>query len=278
MNTKFAVGAAVAGAFALGALVVAYSSAQQSAAPEEQTHSKPQPHVSTSFSELQEDEIREIIRSYLMTNPEVIIDAVNEYSARERQRQATLAKDAAAANLADLIDEKTSFIAGKNPAKAKIAVVEMYDYHCSFCKRMLPLIQELTEQNDDLIVVFRDLPILRDESDFAAAMSLAARDQGKAVEFHFELMNASGILTKPRIEELAKKIGLDVAKLEKTAKQAKVDAAIAKNRELAAQIGAEGTPMFIVAALDGSYVEVVDGARPQVLVETIEAARKAVKK
>ena len=47
--------------------------------------SAPKDRVSTSFSELEEEEIGEIVRAYLLENPEVIIEAVNEYSARERQ-------------------------------------------------------------------------------------------------------------------------------------------------------------------------------------------------
>ena len=80
LNAKFAIGAAIAGAFVLGTLVVGFSSAQ----PEENISKAPAERASSSFSELEQEEIGELVRAYLMENPEVIIEAVNAYSAQQR--------------------------------------------------------------------------------------------------------------------------------------------------------------------------------------------------
>lgn len=273
MNVKFAIGAALAGAFALGAMLVAYSSGQEQSAQSK----APPKQASASFSEPEEEDIRRIIYDYLMENPEVIIEAVNAYSARERELARTHAKETAAANLSALLNPDHGFIAGKDPDKAKVAVIEMFDYHCSFCKRAAPLIKQTIETDKNVKIVFRELPILREESDYAAEMSLASREQGKFLDFHFAMMGASGVLTKERVQSFAKQQGLDVAKLEKARQNSEISAAIIEDHEIAAEMGVEGTPMFIIATLDGSYVDIVDGFKPQELLQKIAEAKRAAK-
>lgn len=276
--SKPAIFVALIGAFLLGVLAVAYSSAQDGAAQSETSQSiAPKERVSTSFSDLEEEEIGEIVRAYLMENPQVIIEAVNEYSKRERLAAETRARVAATNNLDALLNPENGYVAGKNPAKAKVAVIELFDYHCSFCKRATELVQGLAERDADVKVVFRELPILRDESDYAAEISLAAREQGKFLDLHFAMMDASGILTKERIHAIAEKEGLDVAKLKAAVKDDKIPEAIYESHELAAQMGVEGTPAFIIASVDGAYVEVVNGFRPEEVLARVKEAKQAAR-
>ncbi|NOX93937.1 MAG: thioredoxin domain-containing protein [Alphaproteobacteria bacterium] len=272
-KTKAAIGASLMGAFALGAIVVAFSSAQEQST----TSQAPKASITTSFSGLEEEEIGDIIRAYLMENPEVIIEAVNAYSRREQLAAESRASDGAKANLAALVNPENGFIAGKNPSRAKVTVIEMYDYHCTFCKRATGIIKEIADQDADVKVVFRELPILKEESNYAAEASLAAREQGKFLDFHFAMMKAKGTLTKQRVHEIAKKQGIDVAKLERTAGARRTSDAIIETHEIAREMGVDGTPAFIVATTDGSYVEVVTGFRPDELRERIAEAKKAAK-
>ncbi len=273
MNTKLAIGAALGGAVILGATIAGWSAAQ-SGGKDQSSATKPGDAV---FSELEEEEIGEIIRAYLLENPEVIIEAVNAYSARERLAAQEHAKASARENLTALLDEKTAYVAGADPSKAKVAVVELFDYHCSFCKRAADNVKKLAESDKDVKVIFRELPILRQESELAAEMALAAREQGKFLDFHFAMMNSGGVLTPERIEAIAKEQGLNVAALKTAAKDKSIAAAISENHRLADQMRTDGTPTFIVASLDGSYVDVLEGYRPDVLAEMVEAAKKAAK-
>ena len=267
LNAKIAVGAALAGAFVLGASVIGLSSASSDGDRKSKT--------GASFSESQEQEIGEIIRAYLMENPEVIIEAVNAYSERERIAAAEQNRLAALSNLDRLLDPATAYIHGKDASKAKVAVIEMFDYHCGFCKRAVGLMRDMTEDDEDVKVVFRELPILRPESELAAEMALAAREQGKFIDFHFALMESSGVLTEARIKDIAREQGLDVARLEAAAKRPEIDVAISANRELAQELGVDGTPAFIIASLDGEYLEIVTGFRADDVLSHIEEAKKA---
>lgn len=262
LNAKLAIGAALCGAFILGATVIGLSSASPDSA-------------NPSFSDSQEEEIGEIIRAYLMENPEVIIEAVNAYSERERVAAVEQSRIAARNNLDRLLDAETAYISGKDTAKAKVAVIELFDYHCGFCKRAVGLVRDMTEEDEAVKVVFRELPILRPESELAAEMALAAREQGKFLELHFAMMEAPGVLTKERIKTIAEAQGVDFAKLEAAAATPQISAAIEANRVLAEDLGVDGTPAFIVASLNGDYVEIINGFRAEAVLESIAEAKKA---
>ncbi|MEO1136029.1 MAG: DsbA family protein [Pseudomonadota bacterium] len=268
LKTKSAIGAALAGAFLLGAIVVGYSAAQpKSTAPAHK--------AGGSFNELQEEEIGQIIRDYLMENPEVIIEAVNAYSAEQRLAEVERSKAAAANNLPRLLDASTAYVAGKSPDKAKVAVIEMYDYHCGYCKRAAGLVRELAKDDAEVKVVFRELPILREESDYAAEMALAAKEQGKFLDFHFALLEASGVLTKDRVHSIAEKHGLNVEKMIASIEDGAIPNMIETNYQMAQELGVDGTPAFIIASLNGDYIDVVAGFDPNMIQAKIDEAKQA---
>jgi protein-disulfide isomerase len=270
LNAKLAIGAALAGAFALGALAVGFSAAQPKGDAEETMSHAPKQKVTTSFSELQEEEIGELVRSYLMDNPEVIIDAVNKYSSEQQIAEVQQL-------LPLLLDPETAYVGGKNPDKAKIAVIELYDYHCGYCKRAAGLVKNLVKNDADVRIVLRELPILREESGYAAEMALAARDQGKFLDLHFDMLDASGVLTKERVDDMARKHGLDVAKMNAAIDSGAIADIIDGNHRLASQMRIDGTPAFIIASLDGSYLEMVNGFNEDAVKARIAEAKAAAR-
>src|SRR3546814_8545962 len=86
--------------------------------------------------------------------------------------------------------------------------------------RSLPDIDRLLSEDKELKVVYRELPILSDESGQAAKASLYAAKQGKYGRFHRALYGA-GQLSKESIEAAAKQAGLDPATV-KAAQSAKI--------------------------------------------------------
>lgn len=145
-KAKYGIGAALLGAFILGGVtVVNLSTAQPSAATGAAQPPAPEARapLETSFSDLQEEEIRALVYDYLMTNPEVIIESVNEYSRRQQMAAQDRAVDGARENLARLLDPKHGYVAGAKDGKAKVAVIELFDYHCGFCKRAAPLVKSI---------------------------------------------------------------------------------------------------------------------------------------
>lgn len=252
MKSKLLIGAALAGAALFGAIAVNIVSAQQS---------KP---ASSGDRKAIEAIVREVIRD----NPEIVVDALNAYAERE-------ASEAAAAALPALLKEDTGFVAGKNPAAAKVAVIELFDYHCGYCKRASGLVRDLASNDPAVKVILRDLPILRKESDLAARYALAAREQGKYLDYHFALLAQSGVLTEERLIEVANSVGLDAARLKKDSASATLNAAIESNVEAAQRMRLDGTPSFIVTSLDGDFMRVIPGLDEEAVREAVAEAKKA---
>ena len=260
MNNKLAIGAALAGAVALGVTIVSFSNANNAGE-----------RSSGAFSEKDEAEIRRIVEDFLMENPKVIIDAVNKYAEQDRAQRAAQAEEATRELLPTLASAEAAFTAG--PAEAKVTVIEFFDYHCGFCKRANGFVRDLTKDDSDVKMVFRELPIIRKDSELAAKYALAARSQEKYLQYHFALMDAPGILSEERLIDIAKKTGLDTKALQADANSPDIDLDVAMNLDLGQEISVDGTPHWIVASADGSYVESISGFRPEDITAAIERAR-----
>lgn len=272
MKKQLAIGAALAAAVALGATIAAFGNAQSSKPGADNRA------PSAVFASSEEDEIRAIVREYLLEHPEVIIESLQAYDTRQREAADVKARETARQNLPTLLSDEGGYTVGADPAKAKVAVIELFDYHCTYCKHAMGLVQDLTRKDAAVKVVFREFPILREESEFAAKAALAARAQGKYADMHFAMMGASGVLDKKRIREIAEKNGVDYAALEKAAQDPAIDKALDETHRIAAEMGVEGTPAFIIASIDGGYIEVVPGYSEQHVKAAIDEAKKAAKK
>jgi len=211
--------------------------------------------------------IAQIVRDTIREDPSIIVEALNLYSENH-------VKDTIKRYLPEFLSEKSGYIAGKNPDAAKVAVIEFFDYHCGFCKRSADFVRELTKNDAAVKVAFREFPILREESDTASRYALAAREQGKYSDLHFAMLNETGVVTEERIQDIAAKVGLDVKKLEADSKNPEYSSIIAGDRQAAQELGIDGTPTFIVTSLDGSFVEIIPGYRPDDVKAAIAAAKK----
>ena len=272
MKKKITIGLSLVGAAIFGATIVGWSTAKQDTKPSDSAKS-----ASVHFSKLQTDEIRDIVRAYILENPDVLIESVNSYSEQQRNAAEVQAKVQAKANLTALLDPSTGFVAAKSPDDAKVAVIELFDYHCGYCKKATGYVSKLATTDKDVKVVFRELPILRPESEYAAEIALAARNQGKFLDMHFAMMDAKGTLTPDRVKEIATTHKVDVDKLLSDRQSDEVVSAIRENHRIASAMQANGTPTFIVATLDGSYVEVLQGYSEEALKAHVADAKKAAK-
>lgn len=221
--------------------------------------------------------IEQIIREYLVENPQVVIDALDRYNELEALRAEAEAMAGLDVHLDTLISGVDAFADGAPASEAKVYVIELFDYHCGFCKQATDYVYDLLAEEEDVRVVFRELPILREESDYAAMAALAARDQDKYRELHFAMMNASGILTKERIARIAADAGIDVEALTAAIDGSGYDGVLARTRDIAIDMGVTGTPAFVVASADGSYSRMISGWQPETLSQSIDEARKVAR-
>lgn len=221
------------------------------------------------MSAAEKAEFGAFIREYLLDNPEVLVEAMEVLQGREQAAQQERARAAIAAHRDRFQAGPTTYAAG--PENASATVVEFFDYRCGYCRRALPVLQELIQEDGDLRVVFLEFPILSEESVVAARAAMASlkQDRDKYLEFHSALMNARGSLSEPAVLAIAADLGFDTEKLKADMAAPEIERALAENQQLAQLLGVNGTPAFVIGD------SLVPGAVPKAQLEALIAeARK----
>jgi len=194
-------------------------------------------------------EIEEIVRSYLLEHPEVIMEAVGVL--QERAERAAIEKNRKAIleNRDALVNDPLSIVIG-NP-KGDVTLVEFYDYRCPYCREMHEKVERLIASDPNLRVVLKQYPIKDYPGEvpvslIAARMALAAAKQGKFLALHDALFRAEPPLDEKRVFAIAAKAGIDVAKLKADMNGPGVTQHVRETLGLADALGINGTPTFVI--------------------------------
>jgi protein-disulfide isomerase len=189
-------------------------------------------------------ELGKSIRAYLLANPEVLVDAMQELERKQDSQRDAVAQKAIRQYEAELLRDAETPIGG-NPA-GDVTIVEFNDYQCPYCKRAYQAVKSVVGADGKVKIVYKDLPILGEPSRIASLAALASVKQGKHQPLHNALMEFSGKLDRARILEIAASVGIDVAQLEKDMEDPKLKQIIDRNVALAGALGVRGTPAFVV--------------------------------
>jgi protein-disulfide isomerase len=184
------------------------------------------------------------IREYLIANPEVLVEAMQELERKQDSQRDSAAQKAISENQNELLRDPDSPVAG-NP-NGDVTVVEFSDYQCPYCKRAHNAVKSVVAADGKVKVIYKDLPILGEASRIAALAALASGAQGKHLAFHNALMEYNGKIDRDKIMEIAASVGLDVAKLQKDMEDPKLKQIIDRNLALASALGVRGTPAFVI--------------------------------
>lgn len=209
------------------------------------------------------------VRAYLMENPEVLFEAIELLEAKRNEAAAVADSQTIGENADALFDDGYSFVGG-NP-EGDITMVEFLDYRCGYCKKAHPDVQDVLEQDGNIRYVVKEFPILGPESVVASRMAMAALevDPSKYAELHDALMSHEGQLPEEAAYRIARDVGYDTDALKEAAKDETIDQRIKQNYELAAKLGIQGTPSFVIGdTLVRGYIP-ADG-----LLATIEEQRE----
>lgn len=69
-----------------------------------------------------------------------------------------------------------------------VTVIELFDYHCGYCKRVIGDLTDLIEHDAGIRLIVKEYPILSEDSVTAAKAALAAGRQGRYKAMHEALM------------------------------------------------------------------------------------------
>lgn len=191
-------------------------------------------------------EIEKIIRSYLLENPELMLEVQN---ALEKKQEVTrVAKQSAA--LVSMNDQiyksKNQMIIGD--PDAKVSVVEFFDYNCGYCKRAMADMDRIVSENPDVNFIMKEFPVLGEGSMQAHQVSLALAKLYPELygNFHRALLSASGGKDGTKAMEVAMSLGADGDKLKTEMVKPELTEAIKEVYSIADGLGITGTPSYVI--------------------------------
>lgn len=203
-----------------------------------------EPGASGTLDPAQEDAIRNVVRQYLLENPEVLIEALQVYRERQQQAEQARVRQTLAERQEELARDPDTPVMG-NP-EGDVVVVEFFDYRCPYCIRVASPLRQTVEADGNVRLVMKEYPILGPESVTAARMALAAARQDKYEEIHTAFMAASGELDEARAFALAEDVGLDMERLRRDMQAPEIDRMLERNAALAQALQINGTPAFVI--------------------------------
>lgn len=187
------------------------------------------------------------VRSYLLANPEVLVEVINELEQRNAAAQAQGDQALVAANADDLHDDGWSFVGG-NP-DGDITVVEFLDYRCGYCRKAHGAVAELLAADGNLRFIVKEFPILGEESMISSRFAVATRQvagDDAYSKVHDALMEMTGEMNDVALRRLAEGLGLDADPILERMDSDEVTDEIARTRALAQRLQISGTPTFVL--------------------------------
>jgi len=221
-----------------------------------------------AINEAERATLENVIRTYLLKNPELIREAMMGLEAREQQPKTEQAGVALSTHAEQLLRDPASPVGG-NP-KGDVTVVEFFDYRCGYCRKASPDVAALIASDPEVRVVYKEFPILGPDSVLAAQAALAANQQGRYGEFHKALMVAEAF-NETSLDKIAADLGMDLERFRADRVDPKVSAGLEANYALANALNINGTPAFAIGQ------QLIPGAAGvDVLKAAVHAARQAL--
>jgi len=202
------------------------------------------PPAAAETSAAERAKIESVIRDYLLANPEIVMEALEELDRRVEARAEADRAQALAESREQLERDPASPVLG-NP-DGDVVVVEFFDYQCGYCKQVAEPLRRLLEEDAGVRLVMKEFPILGPASVQGARAALAAARQGLYEEFHWALMGHRGQLSEARVLEIAEASGLDVTRLRADMRDPAIEEKLRNNYRLAESLDIRGTPAFVV--------------------------------
>ena len=149
----------------------------------------------------------------------------------------------------------------RGTAGAPLVLVEYSDFQCPFCGRAFETVSKLlTKYKGKIQFIYKHLPLsfhaqARVASEYYEAIML--QDKQKAFDFHDEIYKDVRKLQggKKFLDSLAKKVGANVAKVQKDITSAAVKKRVDDDLKEAGKFGFQGTPGFLLngVPVKGAY-------------------------
>lgn len=244
-------------ALALVAAMLALQTTKAGAEDEERT-----------FSPAQRQAIEKMIHTYILTHPEILLEAQEALNARAETNRLEKIQRVLVEHRGALFHQEGDLVLG-NP-NGKVSIVEFYEYNCPYCKQVAPALAKRIAADRSLKLILKPMPYLTKASASVAYLAVASARQNKLAAYHAALLEAKGQSTDVTALKIAEQIGLDTAQLKRDAALPEVKATVDRVQSLSHSLNIEGTPFFFI---DDKYISGVPEDFEERLDRAIEEVR-----
>lgn len=204
------------------------------------------PEFKKQLSTVDEDQIRSIVKAYLLEHPEIMLDVQEALENKQNVALASQQKQVLTVNAKQIFHSPEDAVFG-NP-DSNLAIVEFYDYNCGYCKRSFPDMMALLKSNPNIKFIMKDFPILGQDSlkTHIVARAFQKLMPDKYLEFHKQILTSEGRATEGKAIKIALSLGANETKLRALMKDQSLQLPIQNNARIAYQLGINGTPSYII--------------------------------
>lgn len=132
---------------------------------------------------------------------------------------------------------------------APVTIVEFSDFHCPFCRKVVPVLDQVRAKYGDKIkIVYRDFPLdnLHPQARAASAAARCASEQGRFWEFHDKLLQNDADASPATLDRFAKEVGMDGSAFEACRTSGTYKTSIQASIQEGTTLGITGTPTFFI--------------------------------
>lgn len=187
------------------------------------------------------------VRSYLLENPEILIEVMDVLEARQAQAQTASDATLISSHEAEIFSSPDDHVFG-NP-DGDIVMVEFLDYRCGYCKKAAPDVARLLKTDGNIKLIVKEFPILGDQSVLASRFAIATKmveGEEAYAELHHTLMDGGTNISEASLRRVGERLDLDTDAIFAKVDSDEVSAIIEKNHKLASLLQISGTPSFVV--------------------------------
>ena len=220
-------------------------------------------------AQLSQDQLNPMIENYLMADPKILQRVSNALQIQLEIEESAAAKLSLANFETEIYDDPGHVVLG-NP-DGDVTIVEFFDYNCGFCRRAMPDMAQLMEEDPNLRIILKEFPVLSENSVDAARVAVAVANT-PGVDywaFHETLFTARGQISGETALAAAEEIGMNRITLELDVQSEATTSTLQRSYALAQGLNITGTPAYIIGD------EIIPGAvGVDALRETISNIRK----
>ncbi|MFK8040273.1 MAG: DsbA family protein [Rickettsiaceae bacterium] len=191
------------------------------------------------------DQIEKIVHNYIAKHPDVILESIDLLEKQFKQDMLVHMNEYLDTNK-DTIEDVTNYPFMGN-ADGKVIIVYFYDYNCGYCKKSDQVLKQLVENDANIKIIFKPLPLLGALSQYMARIDLAvyALEPEKFIKIHDDLMKLSDA-NQANIDSVLNANEINLEKIQNLINSDHISQLIDQDREIAMKLDIKRIPSYII--------------------------------